>query len=346
VLVTTAGLVRRTVPLDRVELNRVIAAFRADLTNRYSDPRPNAQQLYDWLISPLVADLEEAGAETILYAADGQLRYIPLAALYDGDQWLTDRFTINHITAASLTDFSQAEAAPLNILAGAFPAQDLIIDVAGEERWFSGLPFAQAEVENLQANLPGTQAFFSAGFNRQAIEPRLADHTVIHLATHGTFRSGHPNDSFILLGDGDRITLFDLDQWDLPNASLVVLSACETAVSGPELGTGEEILGFGYQIQRTGARAAIASLWTVSDGGTQTLMDAFYLALQNGYPKAEALRRSQQALIADDLALVGGAGEVRAIARPTALGGDRSIPLPGYSHPYYWAPFILIGNGL
>jgi CHAT domain-containing protein len=346
VLVTTSGLVRRTVPLDRVELNRVIAAFRSDLTDRYSDPRPNAQQLYDWLIAPLVADLEEAGAETILYAADGQLRYIPLAALYDGEQWLTDRFTINHITAASLTDFSQAEAAPLSILAGAFPAQDLVIDVAGEERWFNGLPFAQQEVENLQANLPGTVAFFSAGFNRQAIEPRLGDHSVIHLATHGTFRSGHPNDSFILLGDGDRITLFDLDQWDLPNASLVVLSACETAVSGPELGTGEEILGFGYQIQRTGARAAIASLWVVSDGGTQALMDAFYLAVQAGYPKAEALRRAQRALIANDLALVGGEGEVRAGARPTPLAGDRASPLPGYSHPYYWAPFILIGNGL
>jgi CHAT domain-containing protein/Flp pilus assembly protein TadD len=346
VLVTTSGLVRRTVPLDRVELNRVIAAFRSDITDRYSDPRPNAQQLYDWLISPLVGDLEAAGAETILYAADGQLRYIPLAALHDGDQWLTDRFTINHITAASLTDFSPAETQPLSILAGAFPAQDLVIEVAGEERWFNGLPFAQAEVENLQANLPGTQAFFSAGFNRQAIEPRLADHTVIHLATHGTFRSGHPNDSFILLGDGDRITLFDLDQWELPNAALVVLSACETAVSGPELGTGEEILGFGYQIQRTGARAAIASLWVVSDGGTQALMDAFYLAVQAGYPKAEALRRSQRALIADDLALVGGEGAVRAGARPTPLDGNVAPPLPGYSHPYYWAPFILIGNGL
>ena len=236
-------------------------------------------------MAPLVADLEEADTETILYAADGQLRYIPLAALHDGEQWLAERFTMNHITAASLTDFSPAESQPLSILAGAFPAQDLVIYVAGEQRRFSGLPYAQAEVENLQANLPGTQAFFSAGFNRQAIEPRLPDHSIIHLATHGTFRSGHPNDSFILLGDGDRITLFDLDQWELPNAALVVLSACETAVSGPELGTGEEILGFGYQIQRTGARASIASLWTVSDGGTQALMDAFYLAVQNGYSK-------------------------------------------------------------
>ncbi|MEM0978673.1 MAG: tetratricopeptide repeat protein [Cyanobacteria bacterium P01_H01_bin.58] len=346
-LVTTSGLVRRTVSLDRVELNRLIAEFRTDITNRSRDPRPNAQQLYDWLIAPLVADLDEAEAETILYAADGQLRYIPLAALHDGDQWLTDRFTINHITAASLTDFSPAEAQPLSILAGAFPAQDLLIEVAGEERWFNGLPFAELEVENLQANLPGTQAFFSAGFNRQAIEPRLPNHSIIHLATHGTFRSGHPNDSFILLGDGDRITLFDLDQWELPNAALVVLSACETAVSGPGLGTGEEILGFGYQIQRTGARAAIASLWIVSDGGTQTLMDAFYLALQNGFPKAEALRRSQQALISDDLNPVGGEGRVRAGAPPVPRNGAvQNEAYPGYSHPYYWAPFILIGNGL
>jgi CHAT domain-containing protein len=154
VLVTTSGLVRRTVPLDRVELNRVIAAFRSDIEDPFSDPRPNAQQLYDWLILPLVADLEEAGAETILYAADGQLRYIPLAALHDGDQWLTDRFTINHITAGSLTDFSPAETQPLSILAGAFPAQDLVIEVAGEERWFNGLPSASQSCKTHLDNSP------------------------------------------------------------------------------------------------------------------------------------------------------------------------------------------------
>ena len=76
-------------------------------------------------------------------------------------------------------------------------------------------------------------------------------------------------------------------------------------------------------------------------------MDAFYLALQNGFAPSEALRRSQRALIADDLALVGGEGEVRAIARPTRDNQvDASADFPGYRHPYYWAPFILIGNGL
>ncbi|WP_159789473.1 CHAT domain-containing protein [Sodalinema gerasimenkoae] len=341
ILVTTTDISRHTVPVGRVELNGVIANFRSNIVDPFSNPIPNAQQLYQWLIAPLAEDIDLAGAETILYAADGQLRYIPLAALHDGDQWLTQRYTLNHITAASLMDFSQSDAAPLSILAGAFPAQDLVIEVAGVEQSFNGLPYAQVEVENLQANLPGTVAFFSAGFNRQAIEPRLGDHTIIHLATHGTFKSGHPNDSFIMLGDGDRITLFDLDQWQLPNASLVVLSACETAVSGPELGTGEEILGFGYQIQRTGARAAIASLWLVSDGGTQVLMNGLYGAMQVGLPKAEALRQAQIALITGDYTAVGGRRgdvEVRGGQRETFMGD----PL---AHPYYWAPFILIGNG-
>jgi CHAT domain-containing protein len=115
---------------------------------------------------------------------------------------------------------------------------------------------------------------------------------------------------------------------------LVVLSACKTAV-GEELGNGEEILGFGYQIQRTGARAAIASLWSVDDGGTQMLMTAFYKALQRGnISKAEALRQAQIALITDDY---------------TNLGLDQSALLSNhqiFSRPYYWAPFILIGNGL
>ncbi len=341
VLVTTDGLVRRTVPVSRVELNRVIADFRSDITNRFSDPIPNAQQLYDWLIAPLADDMDAAGAETVLYAADGALRYIPLAALHDGEQWLTQRYIVNHITAASLMDFSQAGATTLNILAGAFPEHDLPVQIGQEQVRFSGLPYAQVEVRTLSENLPNTQAFFSADFNREEIEPRLDQHTVLHLATHGQFRSGHPNDSFILLGDGDRITLFDLDQWDLPNVDLVVLSACETAVSGPELGSGEEILGFGYQVQRTGARAAISSLWSVSDGGTQILMNSFYGAVQEGLPKAAALQAAQEALITGDFTAVGG---WRADVEIRSAQGSGAGDL--LTHPYYWAPFILIGNGL
>ena len=115
------------------------------------------------------------------------------------------------------------------------------------------------------------------------------------------------------------------DSWFLTNVELIVLSACQTAVGG-ELGNGEEILGFGYLMQDAGARAAIASLWSVSDGGTQVLMNDFYRRLRSGASKSEALQQAQIAMIKGNLT----AGE--------------SLPNP--SHPYYWSPFILIGNGL
>ncbi|NJP08577.1 MAG: CHAT domain-containing protein [Leptolyngbyaceae cyanobacterium RU_5_1] len=113
------------------------------------------------------------------------------------------------------------------------------------------------------------------------------------------------------------MTLREIEAWKLPNVSLFVLSACETGLGG-KLGNGLEILGFGYQMQRTGSRAAIASLWLVKDDGTSIFMDAFYTALRKGISKAEALRQAQTELIAH----------------------------PNYDHPLYWAPFILIGNGL
>jgi CHAT domain-containing protein/Tfp pilus assembly protein PilF len=346
VIVTTEGLVRETVPVARGTLNAAIVNFRQAITDRRRSPVAQAQELYQWLMAPIADELEQAGVDTILYAADGQLRYIPLAALHDGEQWLTQRFTINHITAASLTDFSQSGAIDLSILTGAFPEESVEVDLGIEQVWFEGLPFAQQEVENLVSMIPNTTAFFSEAFSRTAIEPRLNAYRIIHLATHAEFHSGHPTDSFILLGDGDRITLFDLDQWQLPDVDLVVLSACKTAVS-EELGNGEEILGFGYQVQRTGADAAIASLWYVSDGGTQHLMDGFYIALQNGYPASEALRRAQIALITSDASILAEEQGNTGDAESTALSSGQPLNQRNdLTHPYYWAPFILIGNGL
>jgi CHAT domain-containing protein len=178
----------------------------------------------------------------------------------------------------------------------------------------------------------------------------MDDYTVVHLATHAAFVVGTPDDSFILFGNGERITLRDIQKWSLKNVDLVVLSACETGLGG-KLGNGEEILGLGYQMQRAGARAAIASLWTVDDGGTQALMDSFYAALeskevgQDSQPtKAEALRQAQIALIT---------GDYRALGQQRGLGVQQRIQsslsprvASNLSHPYYWAPFILIGNGL
>ncbi|MBW4543643.1 MAG: tetratricopeptide repeat protein [Symplocastrum torsivum CPER-KK1] len=346
VLVTPSSLVRKTVAVDRVKLNEAIANFRSDITSPSSNPIANAQQLYQWLIQPLEAELEQAQVKTILYAADKQLRYIPLAALHDGKQWLAQRFTVNHITATSLTNFNGKRDRPLQILAAAYsdPQLNYQFQIGENQFSFNGLAFAGVEVETIAKDIPNTTAFFNKDFNRNNVEPRLGEHSIIHLATHAEFVSGLPQESFILFGSGERVTLPEIDEWKLPGVDLVVLSACRTAASG-ELGSGEEILGFGYQIQRTGAEAAIASLWYVSDGGTQGLMNAFYGALQTGkMTKASALRQAQIALIT---------GEYKALGEGRGLGviGQTEASLPSavsnrLSHPYYWAPFILIGNGL
>ena len=161
--------------------------------------------------------------------------------------------------------------------------------------------------------------------------------------THASLVLKDAGESFILFGNGDQPTIRDIADWQLDDVDLVVLSACETGLGGFD-NNGEQILGLGYQFQTVGARAVIASLWQVDDGGTQALMNAFYLALRNGFSKTEALQRAQQALIEDDLSLV---GEPRGTIQVVDATTGEPLALKGRSdHPYYWAPFILIGNGL
>jgi CHAT domain-containing protein len=136
--------------------------------------------------------------------------------------------------------------------------------------------------------------------------------------------NGQPEDSFILLGDGDRITLREIETLNLPDVALVILSACQTGVGG-QVGNGGEILGLGYQMQQAGVLATIASLWIVDDQGTQVLMHEFYQALLTGDETLiESLRQAQIQLIQNL--------------------SDHSEE--DFSHPYYWAAFLTIGNGL
>ncbi len=344
-LILTTGTsppIRRPVPVSKAELNAAIAAFRSALQTPGSDAKTPAQQLYNWLIKPLENDLKATNAETIIYAPDGQLRYIPLAALHDGETWLVQRYRINNITATSLTDLNTQPQPQLNVLAGAFATGYYSFTIGEETYNFAGLPFAGVEVETLAQTVPATTQLIDTDFT-PAVVPQFNRYNTVHLATHGAFVVGTPDDSFILFGNGERATLRDIATWGLTNVDLVVLSACETGLGG-NLGNGEEILGLGYQIQEAGARAAIASLWIVDDGGTQILMNGFYAGLQREMTKAEALRQAQIALITGDYTAVG--GERGAIEIVPLLDSLPRQVTSGLSHPYYWAPFILIGNGL
>ena len=352
-MITTpnAPPLRRTVNVSKAELNQAILAFRQALQNPNSDATQPAQRLYDWLIKPIEADLAQANVQTIIYAPDGQLRYIPLAALYDsnqpdGKQWLVQRYRINNITAKSLTNLDRQASAQPHILAGAFadPTLTYNIQVGQQQEAFQGLPFAGQEVKNLIRSFPNTTSLVDRNFSLAATQRSMNISNILHLATHAAFVPGVPENSFILFGNGDRSTLTDIGNWSLQNVDLVVLSACETGLGG--LGNGEEILGLGYQFQVRGARAVIASLWSVSDGGTQALMTTFYAALQNQESKTEALRAAQIALITGNYEAL--ENQQRGIVgiRQRIQADVPAHIVSRLSHPYYWAPFILIGNGL
>ncbi|EKU98072.1 hypothetical protein Lepto7375DRAFT_7332 [Leptolyngbya sp. PCC 7375] len=355
VLVTpNTAPIRKTVPITRTELNRIIGKLRYALEYPSSNAITPAQQLYNWLIRPIEDDLEQAQADTIIYSPDLRLRYIPLAALHDGNNWLIQNYRVNNITAASLADFDNLPSREnVNVLAAAFTEGNHVVQLGDTTISHAGLPFAAPEIEALSNLIPGTVKRLNEEFTPDIIF-EMDDYRIIHLATHAAFNPGSLENSYILFGNGDLVTLADVKGWSFPNVELVVLSACETAVGDVLLAeeslaqgelsesiTGDEILGFGYLMQRAGAEAAMGSLWQVDDGGTQILMSAFYDALsRGGVSKAEALQHAQRRLIsmADDSS--------RAALLTLSIDGNLPINATDLSHPYYWAPFILIGNGL
>jgi len=336
--------IHRPVTINSADLNREISEFLTALKTPSDNGKAPASKLYNRLIKPIENELAQAGAKTIIYAPDGQLRYIPLAALYDGKQWLVERFRINNITAASLTNITAQPQTEPRVLAGAFTKGRYTVGLGNRQMTFKGLSYAEDEIAGLAAAIPQTTQLLNKEFSPEATIPQMNQYSIVHLATHAAFLLGEPEDSYILFGDGKLVTLKDVQKWSLKNVDLVVLSACETGVGG-KLGNGEEILGFGYQIQLTGAKAAIASLWDVNDGSTQLLMDAFYSKLKTGkMPKAEALRQAQIALITNNYSAFAGKENTQII---TDRASDRPQPIYNrLNHPYYWAAFILIGNGL
>ena len=309
----------RTVSVNKKEFHQAIFRLRAQLTNRNQSEQRVIQaglKLYNWLIKPIESHLKLSQARTIIYAPDSKLRYIPLAALHDGKKWLAERFLINNITAASLMELEPRGKFEPIILAGALTEGSYNFQVGKYKFEFESLPFAGVEVEEIGKIFPETNKLLGNAFTKEAAESKIDSYNVIHFATHSAFVRGHPEESFILFGDGNRATLRDVEDWNLKNVELIVFSACQTAL-GKDLGNGEEILGFGYKIQEAGATASIATLWRVDDQGTQEFMNDFYAALKNGTSKAAAVQKAQISMMNSE-----------------------------YSHPYYWAPFLLIGNGL
>ncbi len=300
-----------TTQQPRPEIEQTIAKMRLSLRrNSFLKERlPLAKIIYSWLIKPFEADL--AGIETIVFLLDGSLRDIPMAALHGDRHYLIEDFQL-----ALTPSFRLLKPSPLNegglrvLIAGVSQATQGFIPLPGVETEVAQI----AATNNLSAVTLLNQEFTPARLEQQL---KATPFPIIHLATHGRF-SSNPNQTFILAWN-EKIYLSKLEEIlkifeNRPEPiELLILSACQTA-SGDDRAS----LGLAGMAVRSGARSTLATLWAVEDQSTSSLMAEFYRQVtQPGVTRSEALRRAQLSL----------------------LHGD-------YEHPYFWAPFVLVGNWL
>ncbi|NEO84419.1 MAG: CHAT domain-containing protein [Spirulina sp. SIO3F2] len=332
IVVTPDNHLRRQVipEADRNRLRREIRTFRRRLTAQRQDYLKSAQQLYDWLIRPIESTVSNLNIDTLVFSLGEGLRALPLAALHDGDQFLIERYSLGQIPSLSLTDSRYQSLQQATVLA------------MGASRFahLDPLPAVPNELAMVTAIQPGEQYLDTAfTWENLVAQSRQRNFEVVHLATHAAFQPGHALDSYIQLWGEEQITverLRELRWYDDPTVELLVLSACQTA-----LGDAHAELGFAGSAVQSGVKSVLASLWSVSDVGTMSLMSEFYQQLSDRAVtiKAEALRQAQLAMLRGETDL-GQHPEIRAIL-PTALPLESGA---NFSHPYYWSAFTLVGS--
>ncbi|MBL1177966.1 CHAT domain-containing protein, partial [Pantanalinema sp. GBBB05] len=338
-------------PIQERQLGEAVLQFRQlvqDPTESLQRTQAGGKVLYDWLIKPLEAELKANKIQHLVFSLDRVTRYIPLAALFDGNQYLIENYTISTVLSADLTNLRDRLPPPQNT--------SVLAVGASEFTELSPLPSVPAELDAIVRQAPSDRTGIYPGmellnqaFNFRALRDNLLGHRILHIATHGAFLPGRPEDSYLVLGNNEKLTISAVRTLpDLGNVHLVVLSACETALGGADQ-DGTEISGISYYFLNSGAAAVLASLWSVDDASTSLLMQQFYSYLAMGtvqepVTKAEALRQAQFSLLYG-----------RASVKPSRadLGNQLTAGQPPianhqsrFAHPYYWAPFVLIGNGL
>ena len=350
---TRDGLRRVTQAVPRAEVVATTRALAGALRNGSDAYLRAARQLYDWLVWPMEAEL--AGSHTLVVVPDGPLRLVPFAALHDGQQALLQRVAVATVTGMSMTDATRpGTGAPQVLLAGVAVPGPVVEKISmgnvlrpGPGASAPGLAPAMAtrasrsvaralgqrelEARREELSLPGVRdevaaiAAFTQGkvlldeaFTLQAFEREAegGGYRLVHIASHGVF-GGSAQSSFILAYD-DLLNIRRLqgvlrsEQLQQSPIDLLTLSACETAE-----GNDRAPLGIAGAAMSARARSVLGTLWPVDDEAAREVMERFYRGLaRDGLSKAQALRAAQLELLRK----------------------------PDTRHPYYWAPFSLIGN--
>jgi CHAT domain-containing protein/Tfp pilus assembly protein PilF len=295
--------------IDPKTFNALLTTSSKQLNNRLdAQYLENLEKLYDLLIRPIETQIQATKPKQLSIIATGKLRYLPFEGLYDSqtNQYLIQKYPVSYLTRLSTRSLAAKtnSTAAKQILAFGNPKPNTDLKLDGTE----------AEVNSITQILPGSKAFIGKQATLEAFKNQSLQFSLLHLATHGCFQKGgcskpKQEENTILFAD-QPFKIADAALLGLQNTELITLSACQTALNTDS--NGEEIAGLAYLFERAGARATIASLWSVNDKATQEIMVQFYENLKRGMSKGEALQKAKLSQIK--------------------------------SHPFFWAPFILIGD--
>ncbi len=320
-----ANLVHYRSNVTRRDLNQQIQLFQKKLEDRSTgaDVKVGAKTVYDWVLKDAESYLESAKIKTLVFVPDGLLRNIPIASLHDGQKYLIEKYAIAVTPGLEILGPKRLAPRKLNALIAGLSIERNIT-VNGKPYSFEALKNVTSEMQQIQVILKRSTTLADQEFTTQALEAQTTEtsYPFVHLATHGKF-SSNLEDTFILTASDQPMSVNQLqallqvrNQRQTVPVELLVLSACETAA-----GDRRATLGLAGIAVRAGALGTLASLWVVSDESTAALMGQFYGKLaetSNALHKAEALRQAQLLLLQDS----------------------------DYNHPYYWSPFVLVGNWL
>ena len=275
-------LVKSEAKISQTQLVRLANKWNQKLNNRATvEYREGSTLFYDLIINPFEGQLKANNLDILIFVHDGILRNLPMAALYDGEQFLAQKWASVSSIGLKFTPRSvkaeEAEAIAFG-LQGNIPGWNRLVNV-------------ESEIQNVQ-NIVGGEKFLDSQFTVDNIYRQLSkqEYEVVHLATHGYF-GGIAETSFILAYD-QKISAFLLE--DILNQSkkipeLLVLSACETAKASKY-----SLLGLAGIAARSGVESTLGSFWQVQDDEQSEMIKAFYSYWQDPqYNKATALQKVQ-----------------------------------------------------
>ena len=344
------------------EVNKKARQLWALLQSADYDPTTLSHELYKVIFERIEEKLPK-DTQTIVWSLDENLRYLPMAALYDGKHYLVERY--NHVVFTRTNKLQLTRPVSQTWTGSVFTtsAPHTII-LFGKPIEFRSLDFIKDEMEIFRTKshangVIDADILSETQFTEASLLARLKQNRpLVHISSHFRFRPGDATNSFLVLGDDQVMTLAVMKEITnlFQGVELLTLSACDTAAQRPD-SNGREVDAFAELAQRLGAGAVLASLWAVRDKSTAQLMTRFYASREGGKrTKAEALRQAQMDLLYGRSGT--GAADQQGNGRPRGATSDDEdviveaqyrIPFKPdktkpFAHPYYWSPFVLFGN--